>query len=314
MDTLCFPVKRLDHFMYPAAMFRTKERPTHGGLDKTPVVAGRSEPAYAIEDGVVVIADLTAEPGDMSGIDVMILGRHTGIRWWYGHLAAGNVFRGQHVRKGQHVGYTGSTGNSSGAHLHLEAHYPAINIEIDPWPWLWDAPDVDGSTMPLAPSRNKAMAMYPKYGHPSKPKPPANTPEQIEEEELMGAKDDIIAAIEARIEEAESRLKRATWPEPIFVEVGEDGTRYDFDSSPYAALHQPSNGFVFPLEPAPREGQLHSQKTRYRIVSPDANPDGLSEHAFFGTIADCLIGAGRLPVDTSHEEKHAAARALFDRG
>lgn len=168
MPQLVFPVKRRDHFMYPAAMFRTEARPDHGGLDLTPVVAGRSEPYYAIESGIVTIADHTLEKGDLSGLDVMILGDETRIRWWGGHLFDAIVFRGQRVRAGQLIGYTGSTGNSSGAHLHQEAHYPLLNAEIDPWPWLADAPDVDGSTMPLAESRTEALAIYPKYVPPVK--------------------------------------------------------------------------------------------------------------------------------------------------
>lgn len=170
MDTLCFPVKRADHFMIPSAMFRTKDRPTHGGDDFTPVVANKPEPVYAIEDGTILIADRSAERGDTSGLDIMLVGKQTGIRWWYGHLSKVGVALHQKVKAGDVLGATGTTGSSktgkassTGVHLHLEAHYPRINHEVDPWKWLHDAPDVYGSTMPLATTRAKALEQYPKY-------------------------------------------------------------------------------------------------------------------------------------------------------
>lgn len=170
---LCFPVKRVDHFMIPDAMFRTRKRPTHGGIDLTPVVANQAEPIVAIEDGTIIIADKNTGKGDTSGMDIMLLGKRTGIRWWYGHLSKVAVDVRQTVKRGQVMGATGTTGSSAsgkasstGVHLHLEAHYPAINTEIDPWAWLHDAPDVDDSVMPLAPTREQARRDYVKASAP----------------------------------------------------------------------------------------------------------------------------------------------------
>lgn len=41
----------------------------------------------------------------------------------YGHLTSLAVGTGQYVSKGQTVGYVGSTGNSTGPHLHFECRY-----------------------------------------------------------------------------------------------------------------------------------------------------------------------------------------------
>lgn len=180
MDRLMFPVRRRDHFMFPAAMFRTKDRPTHGGLDFTPVIVGEPEPFYAPEPGRILISSYVRET---SGHNVMLLGDWTGIRWWGGHLSKRAVAVDARVERGALLGMTGNTGNVSGkggklpgCHLHLEAHFPAINVEIDPWAWLWDAPDLDGSVMPLAPSRAKAVELYPKFIDPKTDGPAPTKP------------------------------------------------------------------------------------------------------------------------------------------
>ena len=152
---LTHPVKRADHFTFPAAKFRTKQRPTHGGIDFTPVVQGKPEPVYAIESGTIVISGFSKNAGN----NIMILA-DSGRRWWYGHLSRRDVSYGQRVKQGQVLGMTGTTGNSDGVHLHLELHHPSINIENDPWPWIWNAPDVDGDAFMLAESREEALVKY----------------------------------------------------------------------------------------------------------------------------------------------------------
>ncbi|MFJ8438247.1 M23 family metallopeptidase [Kitasatospora griseola] len=57
-----------------------------------------------------------------------------GTRTLYGHLRAYRILRGP-VRAGEVIGWSGSTGNSTGPHLHFEVR-PDGETPVDPVPWL----------------------------------------------------------------------------------------------------------------------------------------------------------------------------------
>lgn len=155
-----YPVERDKTFMFPDAMFKTRARPTHGGVDFTPVKLGENVPVYAVEAGVIEISSFSA---GKAGHNIMIR-TASGRRWWYGHLHRRDVSVNNRVREGQRIGLMGTTGNSSGVHLHLELHWPRMNVEVDPWPFLVNAPDINSKTIKPAPSREKALIDYPKEG------------------------------------------------------------------------------------------------------------------------------------------------------
>ncbi|MCX2718000.1 M23 family metallopeptidase [Lentiprolixibacter aurantiacus] len=91
----------------------TKARKMHWGMDFT---APRGTPIYAAGDGVVKRADNRA-----SGF-----GKHIRIDHGYGyltlyaHLSKYNVKKGQKVKRGDLIGFVGSTGRSEAPHLHYE--------------------------------------------------------------------------------------------------------------------------------------------------------------------------------------------------
>lgn len=94
----------------------------HQGLD---IGAGYGEPIYAAADGQVEIA------GGYGGYgNAVKLANGDGIETLYGHMSAVAVNAGDVVTKGQVIGYVGSTGNSTGPHLHFSV---LVNGEqVDP--------------------------------------------------------------------------------------------------------------------------------------------------------------------------------------
>ena len=105
----------------------------HLGVDFDP---GMGAPVGAIADGVVteVVLDPHSALGNHVTIEHTINGQK--IESVYGHMITGSVrvVVGQAVTVTQIVGQTGSTGNSTGAHLHLEIHVDGV--PVDPFAWL----------------------------------------------------------------------------------------------------------------------------------------------------------------------------------
>lgn len=93
----------------------TKVRKFHAGMDFS---AKTGAPIFATGDGVVQRADNTA-----SGYGNHIVLRHGfGYETLYAHLSKYNVKKGQKVKRGDIIGFVGSTGRSEGPHLHYEVH------------------------------------------------------------------------------------------------------------------------------------------------------------------------------------------------
>jgi murein DD-endopeptidase MepM/ murein hydrolase activator NlpD len=99
----------------------------HTGID---LVEPFGSPVFAADDGIVALVGST-----MSGYGTYVVVAHSGgLDTLYGHLSAALVKVGQSVTQGQAVGMEGSTGNSTGAHLHFELR---INQRpVDPAPYL----------------------------------------------------------------------------------------------------------------------------------------------------------------------------------
>lgn len=93
----------------------TKARKMHKGMDFT---APTGAPVYATGDGVVKRADNGA-----SGFGNHIVIQHGyGYETLYAHLSRYKARVGQHVNRGDVIGFVGSTGRSEGPHCHYEVH------------------------------------------------------------------------------------------------------------------------------------------------------------------------------------------------
>ena len=93
----------------------TKVRKMHEGMDFT---AKTGTPVFATGDGVVTQADNRA-----SGFGNHIVIRHGyGYETLYAHLSKYNCKAGHRIKRGDIIGYVGSTGRSEGPHLHYEVH------------------------------------------------------------------------------------------------------------------------------------------------------------------------------------------------
>jgi murein DD-endopeptidase MepM/ murein hydrolase activator NlpD len=93
----------------------TKIRKFHAGMDFS---ARTGTPIYATGDGTVQRADNTA-----SGYGNHVVITHGyGYQTLYGHMSKFAVRAGQKVKRGDVIGYVGSTGRSEAPHLHYEVH------------------------------------------------------------------------------------------------------------------------------------------------------------------------------------------------
>ena len=90
----------------------TKDADFHPGLD---ISADYGQPVLATADATVTSAAANGAYGNM-----VILDHGYGIVTKYGHLSRFAVMGGQRVKRGDVIGYVGSTGRSTGSHLHYE--------------------------------------------------------------------------------------------------------------------------------------------------------------------------------------------------
>jgi len=90
----------------------TGEPGFHQGLD---ISTEKGQPVFATADGSVEAASYSGDYGNL-----IVLKHAFGLVTRYGHLSSFTVKPGQQVKRGDVIGYVGSTGRSTGAHLHYE--------------------------------------------------------------------------------------------------------------------------------------------------------------------------------------------------
>jgi murein DD-endopeptidase MepM/ murein hydrolase activator NlpD len=129
--------------------FRTPARPTHQGVD---LIVGRYTVIHAASSGIVSVVKCDEDHSGRKTCDVDGYPGKGGCGWMVEVLHAGDIMTrychmvehpavqvGQHVVAGQRIGRVGTSGNSSGPHLHFEVH---LNNDrrsvgaIDPVPFM----------------------------------------------------------------------------------------------------------------------------------------------------------------------------------
>jgi murein DD-endopeptidase MepM/ murein hydrolase activator NlpD len=90
----------------------TGEPGFHQGLD---ISTEKGSPVFATADGSVESAAYSGDYGNL-----IVLKHAFGLTTRYGHLSSYAVKPGKQVKRGDVIGYVGSTGRSTGAHLHYE--------------------------------------------------------------------------------------------------------------------------------------------------------------------------------------------------
>lgn len=87
-------------------------RSNHTGLD---IATATGTPINVVADGTVTNASYQGAYGNLVKID-----HGNGVETWYAHTSKMYVTEGQKVSAGELIAAVGSTGNSTGAHLHFE--------------------------------------------------------------------------------------------------------------------------------------------------------------------------------------------------
>jgi len=107
------------YFIWPSAVHTISGNNYWSGHLAIDIGAGMGSPIYAADGGVVVYA------GWMNGGygNVIIIDHNNGYVSVYAHLSAIYVNCGNIATQGMQIGSAGSTGNSTGAHLHFEIRY-----------------------------------------------------------------------------------------------------------------------------------------------------------------------------------------------
>jgi murein DD-endopeptidase MepM/ murein hydrolase activator NlpD len=122
----------------------------HAGLD---FAAPIGTPIYATADGVVTKAEFNA--GGYG--NHVVIDHGYGYATLYGHMYRIKARVGQHVKRGEVIGYVGSTGKSTGPHCHYEVH--RNGVPVDPVYYFYNdlTPAQYDRILKLAASNNQSL-------------------------------------------------------------------------------------------------------------------------------------------------------------
>jgi murein DD-endopeptidase MepM/ murein hydrolase activator NlpD len=103
----------------------------HAGID---ISSTFGQPVRASADGIVLTAGMATGYGREIMVD-----HGNGIQTLYGHLSGFAVTSGEQVKRGQIIGYVGTSGRSTGPHLHYEVRIR--NTPVNPHKYLRETMD-----------------------------------------------------------------------------------------------------------------------------------------------------------------------------
>ena len=110
-----------------------KVNKVHNGLD---FAASVGTPIYATGDGKVKMAGFNSGYGN-----VVVIKHGNGYETLYAHMSRIKTSNGKRVKRGDVIGYVGSTGLSTGPHLHYEIHKEGK--PVNPVMYFYDDVDPD---------------------------------------------------------------------------------------------------------------------------------------------------------------------------
>ena len=146
----CKVVSGFGYRFHPILRYRR----LHSGIDLT---ARMGTPVYATGNGVVRVAGRNAK--GLSGYGVVVIIDHGfGFQTLYAHLQGAKVRVGQKVKRGEQIGTVGSTGMSSGVHLHYEVIQN--DKKVDPVYYFFNdlTPEEYEEVLELARQENQSMS------------------------------------------------------------------------------------------------------------------------------------------------------------
>lgn len=110
-------------------------REFHTGIDIADAI---ESDIYTVLDGVVEFAEFQTNGYG----NVILIDHGSGVKTLYAHLNSFRVQAGQKVKKGQIIAGMGTTGRSTGSHLHFEIRIN--NNRVDPYPYLFSGKNLNG--------------------------------------------------------------------------------------------------------------------------------------------------------------------------
>lgn len=111
-----------ENFEYSMPVIGTRiSQGSHGKWNGVDIAAPEGTPVHAVNPGKVILSQFhRPNPGSRSYGNMIVIDHGNGIYSVYAHLAKRLVSSGAIVEAGMPIGFVGSTGTSTGPHLHFE--------------------------------------------------------------------------------------------------------------------------------------------------------------------------------------------------